>query len=160
MGIWGAYIGYPSGNYFYDGFSNGSPGIAVMGRAAAAGIQAASGWTKKEVKNALWENSKISWSVVEKVWRPETRQARETDPSIGVGFLKENEPWPITSKPEEIMIVVAGGQQSGHGYWMQIGTSFTPTCKEIRLPIRNWEELLKKAEKDLGPSRPESGKAD
>jgi hypothetical protein len=41
-----------------------------------------------------------------------------------------------------MMIVVAGGEQSGHGYWMQIGTSFKPSCKEIKLPP-NWDDLVK-----------------
>lgn len=50
------------------------------------------------------------------------------------------------------MIVVAGGDQSGHGYWMQAGYSgdFKPASKEIKLPA-NWDDLLKQAEEDLGP---------
>jgi hypothetical protein len=49
------------------------------------------------------------------------------------------------------MIVVAGGEQSGHAYWMRYGPGpITPTSAEINLPA-NWSELLKRAEEDLGP---------
>ena len=63
-------------------------------------------------------------------------------------------PMPIAVSPENIMIVVAGGEKSGHSYWLQIhGGSLGPATKEIKLPT-NWETLLKKAEEDLGPFSP------
>ena len=59
--------------------------------------------------------------------------------------------WPLTADPKNIMIVVAGGEQSGHAYWMRYGPGLiTPTSAEIKLPA-NWGELLKNAEEDLGP---------
>ena len=66
-------------------------------------------------------------------------------------YVPEGEPWPISIKPEQLMIVVAGGKQSGHGYWMRMGCCPTqPISMEIELPS-NWDSLLEKAEEDLGP---------
>jgi hypothetical protein len=46
---------------------------------------------------------------------------------------------------------LAGGDQSGHGYWMQVGHSnYINVSKEIKL-LKNWRALLKQAETDLGP---------
>lgn len=65
-------------------------------------------------------------------------------------YVPEGEPWPIAIKPDNLMIVVAGGKQSGHGYWMRMGCCPTqPISTEIELP-NNWESLIKKAEDDLG----------
>jgi hypothetical protein len=50
------------------------------------------------------------------------------------------------------MVIVAGGEQSQHGYWMQMGVSGLPTTAEIKLPAQEkWQELMQHAEKDLGP---------
>ncbi len=58
---------------------------------------------------------------------------------------------PISMSPKGIRIVVAGGLQSGHMMWMQVGCCpDTLTSAEIKLPA-NWDELLEKAEEDLGP---------
>ena len=58
---------------------------------------------------------------------------------------------PVTPAPENIMIVVAGGEQSGHSYWLQVhGGTGGPAAREIALP-QAWQALLQKAEEDLGP---------
>jgi len=44
-------------------------------------------------------------------------------------------PMPIAMSPNNIMIVVAGGKQSGHAYLMQVSLSGTVVSKGIRLPI-------------------------
>ncbi|MFC1941071.1 hypothetical protein ACFLWL_01490 [Chloroflexota bacterium] len=124
----------------------GSPGILLMARGTAQGL-AKFGWSKEKVQAFLWENSKIPWSMIKNACAPDKLKER-IEPHKP--YLSMNKPWPITSKPENIMIAVAGGEQSGHGYWMQIGNSYHPTCKEIKLPP-NWDELLNKAERDLGP---------
>jgi len=60
-------------------------------------------------------------------------------------------PMPITVAPKNFMIVVAGGEQSGHSFWLQVhGGTFGPTTKEIKPPA-NLGKLLQKAEEDLGP---------
>lgn len=60
-------------------------------------------------------------------------------------------PFPICRKPEGIVMAVAGGEQSGHSYWMQSGHGgYMAKTMAIQLPAA-WEDLLRKAEEDLGP---------
>ncbi|MBI2958659.1 MAG: hypothetical protein HYY32_07450 [Chloroflexi bacterium] len=136
----------PNMNYWLRSVARpeGTPGIVVMARGTARGL-ARFGWTREKVQAFLWEHSKVPWQVLQQVGADtlESRVAAHKYLAMGV-------PWPVTERPEDIMIVVAGGQQSGHGYWMQNGPSFKPVCKEIRLPP-NWDSLLKQAEEDLGP---------
>ena len=68
-------------------------------------------------------------------------------------FVKDHirYPMPIAVAPRNIMVVVAGGEQSGHCYWLRgHGGTYGPCTKEIALPS-NWDELLGNSEKDLGP---------
>jgi hypothetical protein len=59
---------------------------------------------------------------------------------------------PITKKFENIMIVVVGGKESGHGYWMYVGCCLKKvTSAKINRPAA-WEQLLKEAEEELGAS--------
>ncbi|MBI2907328.1 MAG: hypothetical protein HYX92_06720 [Chloroflexi bacterium] len=111
------------------------PGVLLLGR-NAAGPLAELGWTKERIKEFLWEHSKVPMNDL-------GNYVQELPPGLP-------DPCPITSKPENFMIVVAGGDQSGHGYWMQTGYSgnYVPISKEIKLPA-NWDELVGQAEKDL-----------
>lgn len=140
-------MGALNGNYWVrvETFE-GAPGILLMARGTAQGL-AKFGWSKEKVQAFLWEKSKVPWSII----KNGTTSDRLNDViEIHKPYLSMDESWPITSKPENIMLVVAGGEQSLHGYWMQIGISIKPSCTEIKLPP-NWDELLTKAEKDLGP---------
>ena len=69
-----------------------------------------------------------------------------------VGGLPEGEDLPITPKPENITLLVAGGSTGGHGSVMTIGGGggYVKTGAKITLPS-SWDDLLKQAEKDLGP---------
>jgi len=50
------------------------------------------------------------------------------------------------------MLVISGGEQSGHTYWIQGGNGpIAGTDAEIKLPAR-WNDLLKRAEADIGPA--------
>jgi len=137
-------MGVPNWNYWArrERF-DAPPGILLMARGTVQGLSRY-GWTRDKVQAFLWEHSKVSWEAIKSTSPPHLLEERR----IGAG-LPMNEPWPITRKPENMMIVVAGGEQSGHGYWMQIGTSFKPACKEIRLP-QNWDDLIKKRNRNLG----------
>lgn len=143
----------PSSNYFHSNpWPKGSPGILIVPPGGAEGFSK-HGWSKERVKAFLWENSKVSWSDIVRA-----RSPLEIEESIRLtkspeGSLKEKEPWPITSKPQNITIVVAGGEQGGHCYWMQNAwPSKELVSIEIKLPSKaKWDELLKQAEKDLGP---------
>jgi hypothetical protein len=135
-------------NYFsrLDRYEKSTPGIVLVARGTARGLSNF-GWSKEKIKNYLWENSKVDWSRMEKAYSAYNmpKLLKELKP-----YVTNGKPVPITSKPENIMLVVAGGEQSGHGYYMQLGTSYGPACKQIELPA-GWDELLKEAEKDLGP---------
>ena len=74
---------------------------------------------------------------------------------LGPWFVTKEElevDWiPITRVPENIALMVAGGAQAEHGYWMMTGSCpSAATFSEIELPA-HWNDLLKEAEKDLGP---------
>lgn len=131
-------MGVPNWNYWArrERFE-APPGILLMARGTAQGLSRY-GWSREKVQGFLWENSKVPWSAVKNTSPPHLLEGR----CKAARTLRMNEPWPITSKPENIMIVVAGGDQSGHGYWMQIGTSFKPSCKKIDLPPK-WDDLVK-----------------
>lgn len=138
-------MGSDYGNMFTNYGPDSVPGIALMPRAIAHGLSAI-GWSKEKVKTYLWENSRVPWSVV-KADSLLYRRAEETMKS----YAAPGEAWPIAASPKNIMIVVAGGEQSGHCYWMRVGCCpIAPASREIRLPA-NWEALLRRAEEDLGP---------
>ncbi len=69
----------------------------------------------------------------------------------GIDTKKMPDPFPITSKAKNIMLVVAGGAHPTHAYWMQAAQGPKTVIKKIQLPT-NWATLLKEAEEELGPS--------
>jgi hypothetical protein len=122
---------------------NVATGVILFGRSFAASLVEASGYSKMDVKTALWNKSKIPWSQL-------VATGKGASHALERGAVA-GEDWPITPRPEQLMIVLAGGDQSGHGYWMQVGHgNYVHVSKEIKLP-RHWDELLKQAEADLGP---------
>jgi hypothetical protein len=138
-------MGSDYGNIFLNYYENSAPGIVIMPRGIAQGI-AAAGFSKKKVKEFLWEHTKFPWSIVTSD-SDLYRRAKDTMQQ----HVPPGEPWPIAIKPDNLLIVVAGGKQSGHGYYMRMGCCPTqPVSVEIELP-KGWEALLKKAEEDLGP---------
>jgi hypothetical protein len=145
LGYFARIMGSDYGNIFFNFYENSAPGILVIPRGIAQGI-AANGWSKKRMKEFLWENTKVPWSVVtadENLYKRQKESMAQ--------YVPPGEPWPMAMKPDNMMIIVAGGKQSGHAYWMRMGCCPTePLSVEIELP-KNWESLIKKAEEDLGP---------
>jgi len=116
-------------------------GVVLLARGLAQTLAEASGYSKRDVKKVLWENTKIPWSEVVKVNLEQ--QAENAGISPGQDL-------PLTDNPDQLMIVVAGGEQSRHQLWMGVGHSnYTVVSAEIQLPA-NWDELLAQAEEDLG----------
>lgn len=129
-------------NYFQDNFREGSPGTVLITKYGVQGLTAL-GWSKQAVKTFLWENSILPWSVIKKAM-----SSKDIESYSQMTGLKKNAPWPIGSRPENIMLVVAGGEQSGHCYWMQgAWPALQPVSVEMDLPA-NWNKLLKEAEED------------
>ncbi len=150
LAILNAYAGWiltPNANYFFRGYTpTGSPGVILMARGTAKGLSDL-GWSKEKVRTYLWENSKFP----ETYWVKSDQLKDYLAENVKGGFIEEKYvqwPMPVCVSPENIIIVVAGGAHSGHGYYF---TSYGPAVvsKEINLP-RNFEKLLKKAEEDLG----------
>ncbi|MFC1971279.1 hypothetical protein ACFLV0_05075 [Chloroflexota bacterium] len=129
-------------------------GELLLGRNRAKAIVDELGWTKKDVQKYLWEKSKVPWSTIEKTFSAgyienAVKNAKPYWP------LARGESWPITARPENIIIIVAGGAQSGHSCLLMgsmDGISVPPPVNEIKLPAKaKWDALLGQAEKDLGP---------
>ena len=143
------YAGYmriPSKNSLYAmSLEDGTGGLLLVPRGVVKELSQL-GWSKEKVQQYLWEKSKI----------PDTPQLRwEIQNRVKTGETPkelEQYPFPITRKPSGIYIVVAGGEQSGHSYWMQAGHGgYVAKTTGVKLPAA-WEDLLKKAEDDLGPA--------
>ena len=138
-------MGSDYGNIFRSYYENSAPGILIMPRGIAQGMVDA-GWTKKTIKEFLWENSKFPWSVM----KSDSDAFKHYDGQVKQ-YVAEGEPWPISIRPDNLMIIVAGGKECEHAYWMRIGCCPTqPISMEIELP-KNWEALITRAEEDLGP---------
>jgi len=148
LGNFAGVMSVPYGAYFGPVYNpDGAPGILLMGRAAAQGFSNL-GWSKEKVQTYLWENARLPESewLKEKLLGKTGWVRRELPVRDYVKY-----PMPIAVGPKNFMVVVAGGEQSGHSYWIQVhGGTFGPATKEIKIP-KNLGKLLQKAEEDLGP---------
>ncbi len=131
-------------NVFANYSPDSAPGVILMPRGIARGLSSL-GWSKDKVKAFLWENSKIPWPMIKEDSMAYSQ--RENLKSL----VTEGEAWPLAASAKNLIIAVAGGEQSGHGYLMRVGPGpLSPVSAEIALP-GNWEQLLRKAEEELGP---------
>jgi hypothetical protein len=130
------------------GYEKGTPGVMMISPVVAK-MMAELGWTKHSIRQFLWENSKIPMEHMRRAgapaWididaNPITRESIKLDP------------WPICLKPENIVLVVAGGAHPTHSYWLQ-AHSPSVVGRPVRLP-ETFERLLSDAERDLGADRP------
>ena len=119
----------------------GTPGILLMSRTVARQL-AAAGWTKRSIQSFLWEHSRIPRSELEATgmtaWM-ERYDALAPGESL----------WPITSRPENIAIVVAGGSHPTHAFWMQTSIARTMTGAPVKLPAA-WDALIAERREALG----------
>ena len=140
------YMKAPNQSLLY-GYEEGTPGILILSSTVARQLSEL-GWTKEKIRKFLWDNTKIPLAEVERTLKTWI-DSEEFD-------LKKTikDPWPITSKPENIMIVVAGGRHPTHAYWMQAAQGPKLVNSKITLPAK-WDDLLKDAENDLGPLPPQ-----
>jgi len=128
----------------------GTPGILLLARGTAAGF-GNRGWSKDDVKKWLWEKTTLTPSEVIQYGMEGTTLGGGT--KYPATKLPAGSPLPQCVAPKNIMIVVAGGMQSGHSFWMGTMThTEIVQSKEIKLPATaKWDALLKQAETDLGP---------
>ena len=124
------------------GYYRGSPGVLMI-TGPVANQLADLGWTREKIQKFLWENTKIPLSEIREKGFDRWIKFHHREDTL-------QDPWPITSKPENLMIVVAGGRHPTHAFWMQSAMAPIVTCKEIEIP-KDWDDLIREAEEDLGP---------
>ena len=133
------------------GWEKGTPGMMMLAPIVARRM-AELGWTQRSIREFLWENSKIPMAHMRRAGAPayiEISANPLTRESI------ELDPWPICQKPDNIVLVVAGGGHPTHSYWLQ-GHSPSVPGRIIRVP-ETFDRLLADADRDLG--RGDSGAA-
>ena len=127
-----------------SGYEKGTPG-AILIPGVVANNMAKLGWTKPKMREFFYANSRIPQAEIKRnggtAWieidsNPLTRESTKLDP------------WPITLKPENFIIIIAGGGHPTNSFWLQ-GYSPRVIGKEIRVP-ETFEQWLVEADRDLG----------
>ena len=126
------------------GWEKGTPGIMMIAPIVARRM-AELGWTQNSIREFLWENSKIPMAQMSRAGAPAWIEI-DSNPVTREGINLD--PWPICLKPDNIVLVVAGGGHPTHSYWLQ---AHSPSVigRVIRLP-ETFDELLIQADRDLG----------
>ena len=123
------------------GYRDGTPGVLMIPHVIAR-MMAELKWTKASLRQFLWDNSKVP---MERLRRSGSRQWIE----IQTPESLDQDPWPIASKPDNFIIVVAGGGHPTNAYWL-------PGCcphvigREIRVP-ESFDALVDEGETELEP---------
>ena len=115
------------------------------GGMGTAGMMAKLGWTPQKLREFLWEHSKIPMDQIRRAgglaWieidaNPLARESIKLDP------------WPIAMKPDNIILVVAGGDHPTHSQWLQ-AHSPAVVGRVIRTP-EAFDRLLAESDRALG----------
>src|SRR5262245_6345821 len=125
------------------GYERGTPGILMI-PGVVAQTMAGLGWTKRSMREFLWEHSRIP--------APDLRRAGgyawiEIDASKVARDSAALDPWPITASPDNFILIVAGGGHPTNSYWLQ-GYSPGVVRREVRVPGQ-FPTLLDEAERQL-----------
>ena len=126
------------------GWEKGTPG-AMLISPVVAGMMAKLGWTPAKLREFLWENSKIPMAQLKRGGGPAWI---EIDANPLVRDSIKLDPWPIAQKPDNLILVVAGGDHPTHSQWLQ---SHSPAVvgRVIRTP-ETFDRLLAESDRDLG----------
>ena len=127
-----------------NGWEQGAPGILLIPRVVAQ-TMAGLGWSKEKIREFLWENSKIPMTQMKRAGGPAWI---EIDANPVTRASLKLDPWPITMKPDNIVLIVAGGSHPTNSYWLQ-GYSPRVIGRDIRVP-ESFDALLRQADRDLG----------
>ena len=126
------------------GWEKGTPGL-MMVSSVVAKMMAEQGLSKRSVREFLWTNSKIPMAQLRRAGATAWMEI-DSNPLTREGIKLD--PWPISSKPENIIFVVAGGQHPTHAQWLQ-ASSRRVIGRVVRVP-ETFERLLAEADRDLG----------
>ncbi|HUF19182.1 MAG TPA: hypothetical protein VMP00_00345 [Burkholderiales bacterium] len=125
-----------------SGYESGTPGVLIITQVVAKAM-AELGWTKASIRQFLWEHSRIPGDLLRRAGAVSWIEL-ETNPVTRASVTLD--PWPITARPENLVLIVAGGEHPTHSYWLE-GYSPAVIGREIRLP-ESFESLLAEAERD------------
>ena len=146
-------VGAPDENRYVhvDTYAEGNPNLAtgmiLMPRGFAQSLQEMNGWSKADMKQFIWENSRVPYADMVK-WLF-TRRLKNL-PQYKDRVPADDELVPVCPEPSQLTVVVAGGDQSGHGYFMEPITQGEMGSIEVKLP-KNWDDLMLDADIDMGP---------
>jgi hypothetical protein len=126
------------------GWSEGTPGILMLSP-VVANAMAAAGWTKASIREFLWENSKTSAEELRR-GAIDTWIAADRDPAVRESLKLD--PWPHSARPENLVLLVAGGGHPTNSQWLE---GYCPHVigREIAVPP-NFDRLLEEADRDIG----------
>ena len=130
--------------HYLAGYEKGTPGILMLSSVLADRLSEF-GIGQVQLKRELWRRSRIPQKDIEACG---LSQWLEMDASAVVNKSRHIDPWPITAKPENISLVVAGGDHPTHNFWFQ-ANSPAVVGRRIEMPDC-FDELLKTADKELG----------
>src|SRR4030095_16461481 len=107
------------------------------------------------IREFLWDNSKIPMAQMRRYGAPAWIEI-DVNPLVRESIKLD--PWPICLKPDNIVLVVAGGSHPTHSYWLQSHSSPTVPGRIIRVP-ETFDRLIAAADRDLAPVARGRGKA-
>jgi hypothetical protein len=126
------------------GYNDGTPGILMISP-VVANAMAAVGWTKKSMREFLWEHSKIPG---EQLRRGGADLWIEADRDPAVRDSLKLDPWPHSARPENLVLLVAGGGHPTNSYWLE-GYSPHVIGRKIEVSAA-FDRLLAETERDIG----------
>jgi hypothetical protein len=126
------------------GYSDGTPGILVLSPVVAKAM-AAVGWTKQSIRQFLWEHATIPRKQRERGGIDAWLEA-DRDPIVRASARLEN--WPHSVRPENLVLLVAGGGHPTNSCWME-GYSPHVVGRRISIPA-DFARLLGEADRDIG----------
>jgi len=126
------------------GWSEGTPGILMLSP-VVANAMAAAGWTKPSIREFLWEHSKTPGEELRR-GAIDTWIAADRDPAVRESLRLD--PWPHSARPENLVLLVAGGGHPTNSQWLE---GYCPHVigREIAVPA-DFERLLAEADRDIG----------
>jgi hypothetical protein len=128
------------------GYEHGTPGILMI-PGVVAQTMAGLGWTKRSMREFLWEHSRIPAADLARAGGHAWIEIDASKVARDSGAL---DPWPITASPDNFVILVAGGGHPTNSYWLQ-GYSPGVIGRTIQLPAA-FDQLLTEADRDLSGS--------
>jgi hypothetical protein len=140
-----AFLRVPNVHYL-SGYEAGTPGLLMLTRVAAKQL-AAQGWTPAKIQQFLWDHSQLPLAEVRRTGLMRWIEL-EAHASIAHNLP---DPMPICRRPDQLLLVVAGGAHPTHAYWMP-GMAPAVVSRPVTAP-RGWEALLAQAQEHLGKTR-------